>query len=124
MIWIVKESNSTPLRIEIPQMLLHFHPRNGFSIQMLLNRFSHQRLWWFARDLQSVLDYSSWDPFKRVILKAIAAYGNAGQVLENHFSQVGKMVKIGSGSLREIEYFQRFRCAWHLKFLTVNLASW
>jgi len=28
---------------------------------------------WFARDLQNVLEYSSWDKFKRVLGKAIRA---------------------------------------------------
>ncbi len=69
---------------------------------------------WFARDLQFVLDYSSWDKFKRVILKAISACKNSGQEPGNHFSQVGKMVKLGSGSQREIEDYQLSRYACYL----------
>jgi hypothetical protein len=41
---------------------------------------------WFARELQPVLDYSSWDKFKRVIGKAMQACVNSGQPAENHFS--------------------------------------
>ncbi len=69
---------------------------------------------WFARDLQVALDYSSWDKFKRVILKAISACKNSGQEPGNHFSQVGKMVKLGSGSQREIEDYQLSRYACYL----------
>jgi len=67
---------------------------------------------WFARDLQNVLEYSSWDKFKRVIGKAIRACENSGQSSENHFSQVVKMVRIGSGAEREIEdlEFSRYAC--------------
>ena len=46
--------------------------------------------YWFARDLQSALDYNSWDKFKRVIKKAIAACEKSKQPIDNHFSQVGK----------------------------------
>lgn len=57
---------------------------------------------WFARDLQAVLGYSTWDKFKRVIGKAMIACANSGQPEENHFSQVVKMVPIGSGAECEI----------------------
>ena len=30
---------------------------------------------WYARELQTVLDYSTWDKFERVIKKAITAVG-------------------------------------------------
>ncbi|TWI63949.1 DNA-damage-inducible protein D [Desulfobotulus alkaliphilus] len=69
---------------------------------------------WYARDFQAALDYSSWDKFKRFILKAISACKNSGQESANHFSQVGKMVKLGSGSQREIEDYQLSRYACYL----------
>lgn len=36
----------------------------------------------------------------------MTACENAGQISNNHFSQVGKMVRLGSGSTREIEDYQ------------------
>ena len=69
---------------------------------------------WYARDLQTVLDYSTWDKFKRVIQKAITACDNSGQPAENHFSQVVKMVRIGSNAQREIEDFELSRYACYL----------
>ncbi len=69
---------------------------------------------WYARDLQIALDYSSWGKFKRVILKSISACENSGQESSNHFSQVGKMVKLGSGSEREIVDYQLSRYACYL----------
>ena len=69
---------------------------------------------WFARDLQDVLDYSSWDKFKRVIQKAIVACENSGQSADDHFSQVVKMVQIGSGAQREIEDIELSRYACYL----------
>ena len=70
--------------------------------------------YWSARDLQPILDYSSWDKFKRVIDKAMTACEKAGQSVENHFSQVGKMVNIGSGTQREVEDYQLSRYACYL----------
>lgn len=69
---------------------------------------------WYARDLQGVLDYSSWDKFKRVIGKAVTACENSAQSAENHFSQVVKMVQIGSGAKREVEDFELSRYASYL----------
>jgi DNA-damage-inducible protein D len=69
---------------------------------------------WFARDLQEVLDYSSWDKFKRVISKAITACDKSGQSTADHFSQVVKMVQIGSGAEREVEDFELSRYACYL----------
>ncbi len=69
---------------------------------------------WWARDLQPMLEYGSWDKFSKVLGKAIMACGNANVPVEDHFSQVGKMVKLGSGSEREIEDFQLSRYACYL----------
>jgi len=69
---------------------------------------------WYARDLQRVLEYSSWDKFKRVIAKAITACEQSGQSVDDHFSQVGKMVTLGSGAVREIEDIELSRYACYL----------
>lgn len=67
---------------------------------------------WSARDLQPVLEYSSWDKFKKVIEKAIIACKTTGQSIEDHFSHVGKKVPLGSGAEREIEdiILSRYAC--------------
>ena len=69
---------------------------------------------WYARDLQVVLDYGSWDKFKHVIQKAITACKNSEQMSGNHFFQVGKMVELGSGSQREIQDYALSRYACYL----------
>lgn len=69
---------------------------------------------WSARDLQPVLEYNSWDKFKRVIEKATIASEQAGQAAGDHFSHTGKMVRIGSGAEREIEDYDLSRYACYL----------
>ncbi|HDP94661.1 MAG TPA: hypothetical protein ENN40_04790 [Candidatus Aminicenantes bacterium] len=69
---------------------------------------------WHARDLQEALDYGSWDKFSRVVLKAMEACRNSGHEVDNHFSHMGKMVHLGSGSKREISDYALSRYACYL----------
>jgi DNA-damage-inducible protein D len=69
---------------------------------------------WFARELQDALDYASWDKFKRVIQKAMMACEKSGESVDSHFSQMGKMVDLGSGTQREIQDFALSRYACYL----------
>ncbi|MDZ4064175.1 MAG: DNA damage-inducible protein D [Coriobacteriia bacterium] len=70
--------------------------------------------YWLARELQPVLEYASWDKFKRVIEKATIAASQSEMPVQDHFSHVGKMVGLGLGSTREIEDFKLSRYACYL----------
>ena len=52
--------------------------------------------YWFARELQNVLEYKRWDKFNNVITNATISCKNSNYSIDDHFSQVGKMVDIGS----------------------------
>ena len=58
--------------------------------------------YWYARDLQVVLGYAKWQKFQNVIERAVESCEAVGFKPENHFTQVGKMVEVGSGGQREI----------------------
>ena len=57
---------------------------------------------WFARDLQHLLEYAEWRNFTRVVNKAKTSCETAGHSISDHFVGVNKMVQIGSGTEREI----------------------
>lgn len=69
---------------------------------------------WYARDLQSTLEYADWRNFLKVIEKAKTACTNSGNFVEDHFVDVTKMVDIGSGAEREIQDIQLSRYACYL----------
>ena len=69
---------------------------------------------WSARELQNLLGYSKWENFAKVIEKAKESCQNAGEKISNHFPDVRKMVKIGSGAEKEIDDILLTRYACYL----------
>lgn len=69
---------------------------------------------WYARDMQVVLQYTEWRNFIKVIEKAKIACESSGNNVLDHFVDVNKMVHLGSGSQREIEDIMLSRYACYL----------
>ncbi len=69
---------------------------------------------WYARDLQKLLEYDKWENFTNVIEKAKIACTNSGQNIADHFASVRKMVRLGSDAEREVEDFMLTRYACYL----------
>ena len=69
---------------------------------------------WYARELQTVLDYAQWRRFEELIDKAKSACIKSGNNESDHFANVGKMVDIGSGAQREIDDYALSRYACYL----------
>ncbi len=69
---------------------------------------------WYARELQKVLEYTQWRRFEQVINKAKNACENSEINVFDHFADVGKMVSIGSGASREQNDYKLTRYACYL----------
>ena len=69
---------------------------------------------WFARELQFVLEYSQWRRFSEAIERAKLACKNSGFEIEEHFADVGKSSPMPNGGYREIEDIMLSRYACYL----------
>lgn len=70
--------------------------------------------YWLARELQIALDYKKWQKFINVIENAKMACEQSKFIIDNHFTQVGKMVDIGSKTSRSIVDYKLSRYACYL----------
>lgn len=69
---------------------------------------------WYARDLQRLLEYTEYRKFLPVIEKAKKACENSGHLIYNHFADTGGMVEIGSGATRRVDDIKLTRYACYL----------
>ena len=69
---------------------------------------------WYARELQSVLNYKEWRKFENVINKAKESCKNSDINVFDHFVDVDKMVQIGSGAQRKQKDYKLTRYACYL----------
>jgi len=70
--------------------------------------------YWYARELQTVLDYTEWRKFEGVINKAMIACKTSEFNISNHFVGIDKMVKLGSDSERKVNDYKLSRYACYL----------
>ena len=69
---------------------------------------------WYARELQNILNYVEWRKFENVITKAKVTCENVGINVFDHFVDVDKMVSIGSGAEKVISDYKLTRYACYL----------
>ena len=70
--------------------------------------------YWLARDLQKLLDYTQWRNFLNAVDRAKESCKTTGEVVSDHFADVSKMVKIGSGAERKQDDIMLTRYACYL----------
>lgn len=67
-------------------------------------KYTDERVeFWLARELQLLLGYSKWSNFVGAIDKARAACENAGNLVSNHFADVGKTIAMPKGASKEVQ---------------------
>lgn len=69
---------------------------------------------WFARDLQMLLDYDEWRNFVNVIEKAKNSCKNSGQNIYDHFVDINKTIPMPKGATKEIDDLMLTRYACYL----------
>ncbi|ABR74993.1 DNA damage-inducible protein D [Actinobacillus succinogenes] len=69
---------------------------------------------WSARELAPILEYKKWQNFQLVIQKAIVACETSNINVSYHFTEISKMVRLGSGSQRQVGDFLLSRYACYL----------
>ena len=80
-----------------------------------IKHFGENKLeFWYARELQMVLNYKEWRKFENVIKKAENSCRNSGINVLDHFGEVDKMVRIGSGAERKQKDYRLTRYACYL----------
>ncbi|MBC8580104.1 DNA damage-inducible protein D [Zhenhengia yiwuensis] len=67
---------------------------------------------WYARDLQQVLEYKQWRRFAEVIDRAKISCKTSNGNVSDHFANVGKMINLAKGAQREVEdiILSRYAC--------------
>lgn len=70
--------------------------------------------YWYARELQVILDYTQWRNFTNVIEKAKQACKGVGQPVLDHFADVSKMIDLGKGAQRKVKDIALTRYACYL----------
>ncbi len=75
---------------------------------------------WYARELQEVLEYKQWRRFEEAVERAQIACEQSGNLVSDHFAVVGKMVPLGSGSEREVNDYVLSRYACYLIVMNGN----
>ena len=69
---------------------------------------------WYARELMPILQYSNWQNFEKIINKAKKSCKNSNINVLDHFTDINKMVQIGSGAKRKQQDYKLTRYACYL----------
>ena len=76
--------------------------------------------YWFARDLQKVLEYKDWRNFKKVIDKAIMSANNSIHGNEDWVVEINKPIKTGKGKQ---EFIKDYKLSRYICYLIVQNAD-
>ena len=88
--------------------------RNEITFESIKHIDENGFEYWLARELMLTLEYKRWDKFYNVIENAKTACEKSNNIISDHFSQVGRMVQIGSKTSRNIIVFRLSRYACYL----------
>ena len=70
--------------------------------------------YWYARELMTILQYSKWQNFEKIINKAVEACKNSKITISEHFTDVRKTLEIPNNAVKEIIDYKLSRYACYL----------
>ena len=76
--------------------------------------------YWYARDLQEILEYSEWRNFSKIIEKAKSACETSGHAVQSEFVDVKKLVDVGAKLQLSIQDIVLSRYAFYLIAMNGN----
>ena len=76
--------------------------------------------YWYARELQKVLEYKDWRNFQKVIDKAVLSANNSVSNEENWVVEVNKPIKTGKG---KEEFIKDYKLSRYICYLIVQNAD-
>ena len=69
---------------------------------------------WYARELQKILEYTEYNKFVPAINRAINACEQSGNIVSEHFAHASEMLQIGNGATRKFPSYKLSRYACYL----------
>ena len=74
----------------------------------------NEQEFWYARELQEVLEYKQWRRFEDTIERAKNSCQNSGNEISDHFAAVGKTIDMPKGAKKAIKDYMLSRYACYL----------
>lgn len=77
-----------------------------------INKYGNE--FWYARELQTALEYTEWRNFSKVIDKAVTACENSKNEVSDHFVEVNKTIDMPKSATKDILDYELSRYACYL----------
>jgi len=87
-------------------------PMGSASFEDLKKVNEYGAEYWSAREIQSLLGYTQWRRFEDAIKMALTSCKQSGNEPSYRFAGAGKMVDLGSGSVREVPDYNLARYSY------------
>lgn len=96
----------------MPQEIIPQSPHKDFESIKKIDENGVE--YWTARELMTILGYSNWQNFDKVLKRAQESCMNSRQFPQDHFIDTSKLIKMAKDAIREIRDYRLDRYACYL----------